>query len=160
MRLSGLERAARPSSQGRALEPAGDHRPREMTVAPQGEQNPAYSPESLFYRKFRYGGTSLFFGIAMSGKCCTFAPDLAKGMPCESATVPAAVSPRKACQSCHCPAPPDGKATGSDKSEDLPNREFNCKPSGTRATLSAAISMASCDGLAVFVSCVITFFYA
>jgi len=43
MRLSGLERAARPSSQGRALEPAGDRRPREMTVAPQGEQNPAYS---------------------------------------------------------------------------------------------------------------------
>ena len=53
MGLSGLERAARPSSQGRALEPAGDRRSREMTVAPQGEQNPAYSPEPLFYREFR-----------------------------------------------------------------------------------------------------------
>ena len=53
----GFERAARPSSQGRALEPAGDCRPREMTVAPQGEQNPAYSPESLFYRGFRHGET-------------------------------------------------------------------------------------------------------
>ena len=59
MRPSGLERAARPSSQGRALEPAGDRRPREMTVAPQGEQNPAYSPELLFYRGFRYGETLL-----------------------------------------------------------------------------------------------------
>ena len=29
---------------------------------------------------------------------CTFAPSLAKGMPCESATVPAAVCPRKVCQ--------------------------------------------------------------
>ena len=41
-------------SQGRALEPAGDRRPREMTVAPQGEQNPAYSPGSQFRRsRFR-----------------------------------------------------------------------------------------------------------
>ena len=30
-----------------------------MTVAPQGEQNPAYSPELLFYRGFRYGETLL-----------------------------------------------------------------------------------------------------
>ena len=73
-----------------------------------------------------------------------FAPDLVKGMPCKSATVPAAVSPRKACQSSHCTAHPYGKATGSDKSEDLPNREFNCKPSGTRAKLSVAIGIAAC----------------
>ena len=31
-----------------------------MTVAPQGEQNPAYSPGSLFYKEFRQGGTPLF----------------------------------------------------------------------------------------------------
>ena len=86
---------------------------------------------------------------------CTFAPSLAKGMPCKSATVPAAVSPRKACQTSHCTAHLYGKATGSDKSEDLPDKEFNCKPSGTRATLSAAISIASCDGFAKFVQCVI-----
>ena len=80
-----------------------------------------------------------------------FAPSLAKGMPCESATVPAAVSPRKACHSSHCMAYPYGKATGSGESEDLPNSVFNCKPSGTRATLSAAISIAACDGLALFI---------
>jgi hypothetical protein len=79
---------------------------------------------------------------------CTFAPSLAKGIPCKSATVPAAVSPRKACQTSHCTAHLYGKATGSDKSEDLPDKEFNCKPSRTRATLSAAISIASCDGFA------------
>ena len=90
------------------------------------------------------------------GKTLIFAADLAKGMPCESATVPAAVSPHKACQSCHCPAHLDGKATGSGESEDLPNQEFNCKPSGTRATLSAAISIAACDGFAVFVQCINT----
>ena len=49
----GLQEGCSSVSQGRALEPAGDRRPREMTVAPQGEQNPAYSPESLFYREFR-----------------------------------------------------------------------------------------------------------
>ena len=86
-----------------------------------------------------------------SQKTLIFAADLAKGMPCKSATVPAAVSPCKACQSCHCTAHPYGKATGSGESEDLPNREFDCKPSGTRATLSAAISIAACDGLALFV---------
>ena len=84
-----------------------------------------------------------------------FAADLAKGMPCESATVPAAVSPRKVCQPSHCAAHPYGKATDSGESEDLPNSEFNCKPSGTRATLSAAISRAACDGFATFVQCVI-----
>ncbi len=84
-----------------------------------------------------------------------FAADLAKGMPCESATVPAAVNPRKVCQPSHCTAPPYGKATGSGESEDLPNREFNCKPSGTRAMLSAAISRTACDGFAKFVQCVI-----
>ena len=82
---------------------------------------------------------------------CTFAPSLAKGMPCKSATVPAAVSPRKVCHLSHCTAYSYGKATGSGESEDLPNREFNCKPSGTRATLSVAISIAACDGLALFV---------
>ena len=61
MRPSGLERAARPSSQGRALEPVGDRRPREMTVAPQGEQNPAYSLGSLFYKEFRKRGAPLSF---------------------------------------------------------------------------------------------------
>ena len=68
MRLSGLERAARPSSQGRALEPAGDRRPREMTVAPQGEQNPAYSLGSLFYKRLRFYVEPLCFWIAVSGK--------------------------------------------------------------------------------------------
>ena len=43
----------------------------------------------------------------------TFAPSLAKGMPCKSATVPAAVSPCKVCQPSHCTAHPYGKATGS-----------------------------------------------
>ena len=33
-----------------------------------------------------------------SRKTLIFAADLDKGMPCESATVPAAVSPRKVCQ--------------------------------------------------------------
>lgn len=56
----GLQEDCSSVSQGRALEPAGDRRSREMTVAPQGEQNPAYSLESLFYRKSRFGGTSLF----------------------------------------------------------------------------------------------------
>ena len=51
-----------------------------------------------------------------------FAPDLVKGMLCKSATVPAAVSPCKVCQSSHCAAHPHGKATGSGESEDLPNR--------------------------------------
>ncbi len=64
-----------------------------MTVAPQGEQNHAYSLVSLSFEKFRSCGTSLLFVVAMSEKCSTFAADLAKGMPCESATVPAAVSP-------------------------------------------------------------------
>ena len=32
------------------------------------------------------------------GKSLIFATSLVKGMPCESATVPAAVSPCKACQ--------------------------------------------------------------
>ena len=48
MAASAAERAARPSPQGRALESAGDRRPREMTVAPQGEQNPAYHSHRLF----------------------------------------------------------------------------------------------------------------
>ena len=87
----------------------------------------------------------------MSWKCRIFAAGLVKGMPCESATVPAAVSPRKVCQPSHCTAHSYGKATDSGESEDLPDREFNCKPSGTRATLSAAISMASCEGFAIFV---------
>ena len=42
------ERAARPPPQGRALEPVGDRRPREMTVTPKGEQNPAYVSHRLF----------------------------------------------------------------------------------------------------------------
>ena len=56
----GLQEGCSSASQGRALEPAGDRRSREMTVAPQGEQNPAYSSGSLFNRKSRFGGTSLF----------------------------------------------------------------------------------------------------
>ena len=56
----GLQEGCSSASQGRALEPVGDRRSREMTVAPQGEQNPAYSSGSLFNRKFRFGGTSLF----------------------------------------------------------------------------------------------------
>ena len=68
MRLSGLERAARPSSKGRALEPAGDRRPREMTVAPQGEQNPAYSLGSLFYKRFRFQVEPLCFYTAINTK--------------------------------------------------------------------------------------------
>lgn len=59
---SGLQEGCSSASQGRALEPVGDRRSREMTVAPQGEQNPAYSSGSLSNRKFRFGGTSLFFG--------------------------------------------------------------------------------------------------
>ena len=55
----GLQEGCSSASQGRALEPAGDRRPREMTVTPQGEQNPAYSPGSLLYRGFRHG-TLLF----------------------------------------------------------------------------------------------------
>ena len=50
----GLQEGCSSASQGRALESAGDRRPREMTVAPQGEQNPAYSPGSQF-RRFRVG---------------------------------------------------------------------------------------------------------
>ena len=46
------ERAARPSLLGRSLEPVGDCRPREMTVAPQGEQNPAYHSHRFFYNIF------------------------------------------------------------------------------------------------------------
>ena len=68
-----------------------------MTVAPQGEQNPAYSPGSSLYEVPLPSGTSLFF-IGHVKKMCTFAAVLVKGMLCESATVPAAVSPRKACQ--------------------------------------------------------------
>ena len=55
---SGLQEGCSSVSQGRALEPAGDRRSREMTVAPQGEQNPAYSSESSSDRKSRFGGTS------------------------------------------------------------------------------------------------------
>ena len=43
----GLQEGCSSASQGRALEPAGDRRSREMTVAPQGEQNPAYTSGSL-----------------------------------------------------------------------------------------------------------------
>ena len=57
MASSGVERAARPSSQGRALEPAGNCRPREMTVAPKGEQNPAYHAEPQSYK-----GLTKWFG--------------------------------------------------------------------------------------------------
>ncbi len=32
-----------------------------MTVAPQGEQNPAYSPESLLYEEFHNRGAPLSF---------------------------------------------------------------------------------------------------
>ena len=119
---SGLQEGCSSASQGRALEPAGDRRSREMTVTPQGEQNPAYTSGSSPNRKFRFGGTSLFFAVAMSEKNLTFASSLAKGMPCESATVPAAVSPCKVCHPSHCTAHPYGKATGSGESEDLPNR--------------------------------------
>jgi hypothetical protein len=35
---------ARPRSRVRPLEASGNRRPREMTVAPHGAQNPAYSP--------------------------------------------------------------------------------------------------------------------
>ena len=42
---------ARLSSQGRALELTGDRKPREMTVAPQGVQNPAYTPGSPHNRE-------------------------------------------------------------------------------------------------------------
>ena len=55
----GLQEGCSSASQGRALEPAGDRRSREMTVAPQGEQNPAYSLESLLYKEFRKCGTPL-----------------------------------------------------------------------------------------------------
>ena len=55
----GLREGCSSVSQGRALEPAGDRRSREMTVAPQGEQNPAYSPESLFYRESCFCGIPL-----------------------------------------------------------------------------------------------------
>ena len=48
MAVTAAERAARPSPQGRALESVGDRRPREMTVAPQRVQNPAYHSHRLF----------------------------------------------------------------------------------------------------------------
>ena len=51
-RSLGTERAARPSLLGRLLEPVGDRRPREMTVAPQGEQNPAYHSHRFFFTIF------------------------------------------------------------------------------------------------------------
>ena len=47
----GLQEGCSSVSQGRALEPAGDRRSREMTVAPQGEQNPAYSLASLIHKR-------------------------------------------------------------------------------------------------------------
>ena len=56
----GLQEGCSSASQGRALEPVGDRRSREMTVAPLGEQNPAYSSGSLANRKSRQSGTSLF----------------------------------------------------------------------------------------------------
>ena len=59
----GLQEGCSSASQGRALEPVGDRRSREMTVAPQGEQNPAYSSGSSPNRKFCFGGTSLFLGL-------------------------------------------------------------------------------------------------
>ena len=64
----GLQEGCSSASQGRALEPAGDRRPREMTVAPQGEQNPAYSLGSLFYKRLRFYVEPLCFWIAVSGK--------------------------------------------------------------------------------------------
>ena len=111
------------------------------------EHNKHIINESFFIMdgfKNRMQRYTFFYSIH---KITIFAPDLAKGMPCKSATVPAAVSPRKVCQSCHCPAHPDGKATDSGESEDLPNRVIHCKPSGTRAVLSVAIGNAACDGL-------------
>jgi len=45
----GLQEGCSSVSQGRALELVGNCRPREMTVAPLGEQNPAYSLGSLLY---------------------------------------------------------------------------------------------------------------
>ena len=65
----GLQEGCSSVSQGRALEPAGDRRSREMTVAPQGEQNPAYSSGSLANRKFRFGGTSLFYTASNTSSC-------------------------------------------------------------------------------------------
>ena len=40
-----------------------------MTVAPQGEQNPAYSSESLLYKEFRKRGTPLSFDSIPSKQC-------------------------------------------------------------------------------------------
>ena len=70
--------------------------------------------------------------ISSIEKSLIFAVDLAKGMPCESATVPAAVSPCKACHSSHCTAHPYGKATGSGESEDLPNQEVRLQAFGNK----------------------------
>ena len=64
----GLQEGCSSASQGRALEPAGDRRSREMTVAPQGEQNPAYSSESLLYEEFRLTGL-LFYTASNTNSC-------------------------------------------------------------------------------------------
>lgn len=61
MASSEAERAARPPPQGRALEPVGDRRPREMTVAPKGEQNPAY----VSHRFFTINGTFVRYFVVI-----------------------------------------------------------------------------------------------
>ena len=65
----GLQEGYSSASQGRALEPAGDRRSREMTVAPQGEQNPAYSPGSLLYEEFRLTGLLCFYTASNTSSC-------------------------------------------------------------------------------------------
>ena len=79
-------------------------------------------------------GKSLYGVFCCLGivKSRIFATSLAKGMPCESATVPAAVSPRKACQTSHCTEHPYGKATGSGESEDLPNQLVQLQAFGNK----------------------------
>ena len=64
----GLQEGCSSVSQGRALEPAGDRRSREMTVAPQGEQNPAYSSGSLFYKRFRFQAEPFCFILPAAPK--------------------------------------------------------------------------------------------
>ena len=54
----------RPASfPGWLLEPGGDARPRRMTVAPQGEQNPAYRPTPFTFLK----PTSTAFAVEVGG---------------------------------------------------------------------------------------------
>ena len=67
----GLQEGCSSVSQGRALEPAGDRRSREMTVAPQGEQNPAYSSGSLINKKFRLARDFfvLFYTASNTSSC-------------------------------------------------------------------------------------------